>query len=588
MSAESVGSTRLVVERDVACPMRDGTILRADVYRPESGSHPTLVTRTPYSKDHPLSVTNLMFPPVVAAERGYAVVVQDVRGRFRSDGRWEPFRCEADDGYDTVEWAARQGWSTGEVGLYGSSYMGVTTLQAVAAAPPSLRTAIAYLTGGNYQDGWVHTGQALELLFNLRWTAGQALPELHRFGYSEDQLERAKARLRWILDEPDSAMRFTPLADIFEPLESAASYWREWLRRPTYDEYWQSVDLTRSLVDVEIPVLNIAGWYDGFLGGQLEVHDLLTRTEADGAPRSTPAHELVIGPWDHESYQGMRPNAAGDAFFGPDAVSGAAGLGERILGWFDRWLGGDAPPRERRAPVQYFHMGPHKWCDADAWPPPGPGTTLFLASGGSANTREGDGRLTAAPEGVGAVDSYLYDPHDPVPTVGGRHLGYGYGRAGVQDQSAVELRPDVLCYTGPLLTSTLDVIGPVRLVLHVRSSARYTDFTAKLVDVRPDGYCANVVESILRVGPDVGDLDGDEPVRIEIDLWDTAYRFDIGHRVRVELSSSNFPKFDRNGNVAAVPSSSSEDDWCSAVQHVHTGPRHPSALHLGLQREKEL
>jgi putative CocE/NonD family hydrolase len=592
MSAESTSSGTLVVERDVACPMRDGAILRADVYRPASGSHPTLITRTPYSKDHPLSVTNLMFPPVVAAERGYAVVVQDVRGRFKSDGFWEPLRCEARDGYDTVEWAARQPWSTGDVGLYGSSYMGVTTLQAVAASPPSLRTAVAYLTGGNYQDGWVYTGNALELLFNLRWAAGQALPELHRFGYSDDQLERARARLRWILDRPDDAMTFTPLEEIFEPLESAASYWREWLRHARYDEYWQSVDLTTSLSDVEIPVLNIAGWYDGFLGGQLKVHALLTGFGAgedmDGAATGKPAHELVIGPWDHESYQGMRPNAAGDAFFGPEAVSGAAGLSERILGWFDTWLRSDAPQQPSRAPVRYFHMGPDQWREAATWPPPAPGTSLYLTSAGSANTREGDGRLVVEPAGVDSVDSYLYDPHHPVPTVGGRHLGYGYGRAGVQDQSKVELRPDVLCYTGPLLTDPLDVIGPVRLLLHVRSSAKYTDFTAKLVDVRPDSYCANVAEGIRRIGDDDGDLRGDEPVRVEIDLWDTAYRFAPGHRIRVEVSSSNFPKFDRNGNVVPVPSSSSQDHWKPAVQHVHSGPRHPSVLVLGTPAGMEL
>jgi putative CocE/NonD family hydrolase len=589
MSAEY--AHRVVVERDVACPMRDGTILRADVYRPESGSHPTLVTRTPYSKDNPLSVTNLMFVPLVAAERGFVVVVQDVRGRFKSDGFWEPILCEGDDGYDMVEWAAQQEWSTGDVGIFGSSYMGATALQALATAPPHLRTAVAYLTGGNYQDGWVYTGNALELLFNLRWTAGQTLAELHRFDFSGAELESARARLRWILDDPDRAMRFTPLEDIFEPLERAVPYWREWLSHPRYDEFWESVDLTKSLAGVDVPVLNIAGWYDGFLGGQLKVYDVLTgRNDSDGArvAGARSAHELDIGPWDHESYQGMRPNFAGDAFFGPEAVSGAAGLSERILGWFDRWLRPDVPQPASSAPVRYFHMGPHQWREAPAWPPPGAGTSLFLTSGGSANSRKGDGRLHAEPGQVEIVDSYVHDPRNPVPTAGGRHLGYGYGRAGVQDQSTIELRPDVLCYTTPQLTAPLDVIGPVRLRLHVRSSAQYTDFTAKLVDVRPDGYCANVAEGILRIGAGGGDLRGEEPVAIEVDLWDTAYRFEPGHQVRLEVSSSNFPKFDRNGNVTPVPSSSAEHDWQPAVQRIHSGPRYPSVLRLGTLPEKEL
>jgi uncharacterized protein len=566
---------RVIVDRHVECEMRDGTILRADVYRPDDESRPVLVHRIPYNRQNPMSLTNSMFPPMLAASRGYAVVVQDTRGRFGSDGRFQPFSQEGDDGYDTIEWAANQPWSNGKVGIYGSSYMGVTSLQAVAAAPPHLVTAIAYLTGGNYQDGWVYTGGAFEWLFNLRWAAGPAASELHRLGADEESAQTMRRRLEWIVHEPEEALWHTPTSDVFGEAGEAIPFWGEWMENPEYGPYWEAVDLTRSLVGSTIPTLNVAGWYDPFLFGQLQTWRALR--QEGGADVG---HELMIGPWDHEAYQSVRSNAAGDRFFGPTAVGGASGLGRVFLGWFDRHLKG-TPAEAESAPVRFFHMGPDHWAPAAAWPPTNQGSTLYLRSGGAANTRRGDGLLNAAPPDEDTVDSYLYDPHHPVPTRGGRHLGFRYGRAGVQDQSDVELRDDVLVFTGASLTEPLDVVGAVRLVLHVRSSSPTTDFTAKLVDVAPDGYCANVAEGIRRVSETDGDLRGEGPLEVSIDLWDTAYRFDTGHRVRLEVSSSNFPRFDRNGNVPGNPSTIPESEWVIAAQQVWSGPKFPARLMLG-------
>ena len=564
---------RVIVDRHVECEMRDGTILRADVYRPDDEPRPVLVHRIPYNRQNPMSLTNSMFPPMVAASRGYAVVVQDTRGRFGSDGFFQPFTQEGDDGYDTIEWAAGQPWSNGKVGIYGSSYMGVTALQAVAAAPPHLETAIAYLTGGNYHNGWVYTGGAFEWLFNLRWAAGPAASELHRLGNDDERDLAIRSRLEWIVHEPDEALWHTPIEGVFGEAVEAIPFWREWMENSEYGPYWETVDLTRSLVGTTVPTLNVAGWYDPFLLGQLQVWEALRQEEGV-------AHELMIGPWDHEAYQSVRSNAAGDRFFGPTANGGASGLAGKFLGWFDRHLGG-VPVEAEPDRVRYFHMGPDTWSTASTWPPEPEVRTLYLGSGGAANSRRGDGLLSLDPAGQDVVDSYIYDPHDPVPTRGGRHLGFRYGPAGVQDQADLELRDDVLVYTGPLLTEPVDAVGAVHLIIHVRSSAATTDFTAKLVDVSPDGYCANVAEGIVRVTVSDGDLTGPDPLSVDIDLWDTAYRFDTGHRIRVEISSSNFPRFDRNGNIAGSPSSTSESEWVSAVQQIWTGPLHPSRLLVG-------
>lgn len=570
---------RVIIERDVLTPMSDGTSLRADVYRPDDDHpHPTLVMRTPYGKDHPMGVTNLILRPVNAVESGFAVVVQDTRGRFASAGEWRPL-AEADDTSDTVEWAAGQEWSTGRVGLYGSSYMGVSVQQGAATQPASLRAAVAYLTGSDYHDGWVYSGGALELLFNLRWTVGQALAEVWRI---EDQELRSQAlrRLQWLADHPMSAMQATPLVEALGAGDAIAPYWRSWLTHPDYDELWAAVDTLPGLARTSVPVLNIAGWYDGFLPGQLRAHAALTAGPGTG-------HRLIIGPWDHESYQGMRPDFAGEAHFGRAATSGTAGLEPTVLSWFEHWLTEDpaADPATRAAvpgsPVRYFHIGPHRWVDTEQWPPTkATTTTWYLTSEGGARSAAGDGQLSRTAPPIARIDSYLHDPGDPVPTVGGRHLGYWYGRAGVVDQSTREKRSDVLVYTSDELAEDLDVLGPVTLDLVVGSTVAYTDFIATLVDVHPDGYCANVTEGVRRVTDPQSGI-ATTPVQLTIDMAHTAYRFHQGHRVRLDICSSNFPRFDRNGGVGPNPALTDASDWVTSLQSVYHGPEHPSALHLG-------
>lgn len=576
-------STSLTVERDLLIPMRDGVKLATDIYRPAAaGRYPVLVHRTPYSKDDWWVVGTLMFSPVAAVERGYVVVVQDSRGRFKSEGEWVPFFCEGSDGYDTVEWAAAQPWSDGRVGIYGSSYNGVTTIQALVAAPPHLKACVSYMTGANYHQGWVYSGGAFELAFNLWWALHQGWDTVSRLGLNEPELEQMLARLTLGVTEPREAIRHLP--QLNHPLFQGgiARYYDEWLAHPKYDGYWEQVDAVAHAVNIKVPVLQISCWYDGFLKGHLDLNEAL-KSHPDRRVRDT--HEFVIGPWEHMSYLGVRKSAAGEREFGPAAVSGPTMVAPLALEWFDRWVAEKqtAAPGAKR--VRYFVMGSNAWHEADAWPPPHTATRYYLRSGGRANTRCGDGVLETEAPGNEPADSYVYDPASPVPTAGGRSMAPSLCPAGVQDQAEVEQRDDVLVYTAPRLTVPLTIAGPVSVALFASSSAPDTDFTGKLVDVQPDGYCAGIAEGIIRARYRNGMdrevlLTPGEVVELSIDLLAVAHTFQTGHRVRLEISSSNFPKYDRNLNVAAPLAAVSAADMRRAAQQVFHERRRASYITL--------
>ena len=536
----------IIIERNVDCPMRDGTILRGDLYRRADGAPgPALVHRTPYGKMHPTYVTSLMIHPFDAVERGYALYVQDVRGRFTSDGEWTPFHCEKDDGYDTIEWAAMQSWCNGKVGIYGSSYMGVTAGQALAARPPHLGAAALYLTGTNYYDGFVYSGGAFELVFMMRWFAAQALDTLKRGVLQGEALDAARDRLMWIIDNPAEASKFRPLIDVFGPADPLLPHWKAILSHPDYDDFWKSVNPNDAIAQSRAPVLNIAGWYDGFLKGHLDVHAAIAGARRSGKP--SPVEHFMIGPWDHESYISLRPSSAGDAFFGSVALGGQPGLGQTILGWFDRWLKGDEiPDAARDSGVRYFVMGANEWRKSADWPPSSSIQRTYFLSGGPANSSAGQGLLQTPSPGAVTVDRFIHDPANPVQTVGGRHLGYWHGHAGVLNQSVVETRHDVLVYTTPPLDEPITITGSVEAELFVRCTAKSADFALKLVDVRPDGYCANIVDGIRRVRWDEApDAEG-QAKRVTVELWDTAYVVPAGNRLRLEIAGSNSPRFDIN------------------------------------------
>lgn len=298
----------------------------------------------------------------------------------------------------------------------------------------------------------------------------------------------------------------------------------------------------------------------------------------------------MVGPWDHEAYLSLGLSRAGQRDFGPSAIGGPTLVSELALQWFDHWLAGKETPLMDTRPVRYFMMGSNAWREADTWPPASTPTQWYLRSGGRANTRHGDGALTLEPPDAEPADSYRYDPADPVPSLGGRTLHPNLGPGGVQDQATLEEREDVLVYTSARLTTPLAVAGPVSVTLFAASSARDTDFTAKLVDVEPDGYCANIAEGIIRARHRSGEppeelLEPGEVTEFGIDLWDVAHLFRAGHRVRVEISSSNFPRFDRNLNTAVSPELAGPGDLQVADQQIWHDKDHPSRLALPVLHE---
>ena len=530
----------MLVERDVAVPMRDGVVLRADVYRPEGAAAvPAVVGRTPYDKRLALTPPSILDPERAVAE-GFALVCQDVRGQHASDGDFGPFKTEGTDGYDTVEWVAAQPWCSGAVGMAGRSYTAATQWLAAAERPPHLRAIVPVVTGSDFYNGWVYQGGAFQLGFNLFWV---------------HLMTAAKGRASL-----DDQFRHLPLAEA--PLLDAGGagrFYREWLAHPTDDEHWSSLSINRRYENVDVPALNVGGWYDIFLRGTLENFTRL-REEA-GSERARSGVRLVVGPWAHGSTYGAYPDHAFDAFDGGDA-----NLDELAVRFFQTHLAGG--PEDPEPPVRIFVMGQNRWRDEDAWP-------LARAREERWFVRSGGG-LSPEPPGEETPDEYVYDPRDPAPTVGGpTSLPASFMRtnSGPLDQRKVEEREDVLVYTSEPLERDLEVTGPLTVSLHAATSAPDTDFVAKLCDVAPDGFSTILAEGVLRARFREG---FDRPRRVEpgatheyrIDLVATSNVFRAGHRIRVAVTSSSFPRFDRNPNTGNDLGADGPDDLRTARQTI--------------------
>ena len=567
------------VERNVAIPMRDGTVLRADIFRPEpEGNYPALLTRTPYNK----AMGNLAYgwlQPIRPASEGYVVVVQDVRGRFESDGKFHPFHQEIDDGFDTVEWCARQPWSNGRVGMYGISYLGATQWLAAASQAPNLQCIFPGLTGSDYYDGWTYRGGAFELGFNLTWAALLlGLPEVPRLGLEAAEMQAAMGALAPVAGNPFPALNHLPIADA-PPFANAkvANYYREWLDHPTRDEYWEPVTIERAHPRIHTPAYNLGGWYDLFIRGTLRNYSGMKANGATAVARE--GQKLIVGPWSHGA---TLTAMVGSRVFG---ASSQVLLEDLHMRWFDRWLkdrdtGIDAEPA-----VRVFTKGVNRWGKYSDWPPPAAKPTrCYLHSNGSAATVHGDGVLSTEGPGAERPDNFVYDPLNPCPTVGGALFPYPLEvPPGPFDQEEVERRPDVLCYTTAPLDRDIQVTGTVDVTLWVTSSAPDTDFTAKLVDVFPDGTAINLTDGIIRAryrgGFERGEpLQAGVPAEVRIDLAGTSNVFEKGHRIRLEVSSSNFPRFDRNTNTGA--NIATDRDIQLAVNTVFHDERRPSWMTL--------
>lgn len=560
---------------DLEIAMRDGTILRADLYRPDDDlPYPVVLARTPYSKQ-------LADPPrpwLRFAAAGYAVVVQDCRGCFRSEGQFAPFENETADGYDTIEWIAAQPWSTGRIGMYGTSYLGATQWLAAVGAPPHLTTIIPAFTASDYHDGWIYQGGALLHSFALGWALPFALRDAGRLDAPEAVRKRAAADLLEAIEHVRERLRRRPLVEVPElDRHGLAPYYREWLEHPEAGPFWERWSIEARHAQVVIPVLAFGGWYDMFLGGT--IRNFLGMRQHGGSVIARGHQRVVIGGWQHgKPLFGPNPDPAFDfgaalTAFDHEALS---------LRWLDHWLKDVDNGVEDEPPVKLFTLGANTWRDADGWPLAGTEfVPYYLHSAGGANTTAGDGRLDREPPEQEPADFYLYDPRHPVPSHGGALFGTG----GARDQGPVETNPAVLVYSSELLTEELEVTGPVTLTLYAASSARDTDFVAKLVDVYPDGRAMNLAENVVRARFRNSPRDPSplEPGRVEkyrIDLYGISNLFKAGHRIRLEVSSSSFPRFDPNPNTGAEIAR--EREPVPALQTVHHDAGRASHLVLPL------
>ena len=438
-----MGRVSMTVDRDVEASMRDGTLLRADVYRPATGGpFPTLLMRTPYDRSLPMAVGAIP-DPLTATARGYAVVIQDTRGRYGSDGEFVPFIHEADDGHDTVEWAAAQPWCDGNVGMYGASYVGYTQWMAASQRPPHLRAIAPVVATSDLHDFWIYEGGALSLWFDV-WRLTASL--------GGDLLERRRpgdaARSARLVRATDHLGDHVPMAQGMVPehfldAESAHIY-RTWLDHPERDDHWRALSPREAHQRIDIPVFDTAGWFDVFLGGSLANHAGMTTSGGSAVART--GSRLIVGPWRHG--QPLAADPAGGVTFGLDSTAPGIELAELQLRFFDRWLRGlEAPPVEMNPPVRLFIMGEDRWRAEEAWPLARAVPTPFhLRSAGHANSLAGDGRLDLVPPGPDEpADTFIADPTDPVPTLGGNLCCWQLvNDPGSFDQQAVEARSDVL------------------------------------------------------------------------------------------------------------------------------------------------
>jgi putative CocE/NonD family hydrolase len=569
---------RVVMEKDVAMRTRDGVTLRADVYRPDaSGKFPVLVVRTPYDKSAGMAATEKdYFPP-----RGYVVVMQDTRGRHASDGEFTPFVNEGRDGYDAIEWAAGLPWSNGEVGTVGQSYMGLVQYFAAPERPPHLRAMSPVSGPVTYFENFTYRRGAFELGWVLAYFTFMARDTLMRKGLYEQE----RAKLDSFVSYPDipmaplkrDAYKHLPLADWGERLKNGAPYLADYIRNSSYGPFWAGTDLRTRFNQIDVPMLHVGSWYDVFQYDTLTMFNGMR--EHAMTQRARRGQRLLMGPWAHLlPYAVPTSKGTGEIDFGPEA---AIELHAAHLRWFDHFLKNADNGVLDEAPIRLFVMGENRWRDENEWPLARTRyTDVFLRSGGHANSLSGDGVLSFAQPGDEQPDRYVYDPNDPVPTRGGNTLGI---RSGVYDQTEVEKRDDVLVYTGDVLTKDLEVTGPITLKLHAASSARDTDFTAKLVDVRPDNYPQNLAGGIVRArfreslsAPSL--ISPDKVYEYTVDLWSTSHVFKAGHRIRLEVSSSNFPNFDRNPNTGHDFGADAE--VVAARQTVFHDGRYPSHLIL--------
>jgi putative CocE/NonD family hydrolase len=560
---------RVRIDNDVRVPMRDGVTLSVDIYRPDAtGRFPAILIRTPYNNNTDVAVAQGKW----FASRGYVVVQGDVRGKFDSSGDFYPFRNEPNDGFDTDEWIGQHPWFNGKLGTLGGSYVGFTQWSQAIRGSKYLTAMAPTVTTPDIYGNWFYTNGAFNYAFALSWGAVSIDGRVAQYTPAYD----------W-----ESVYPHLPIADSPAAAGHRAPHYHDWVSHPTRDTLWSTLSHETEYDSVAVPIFSVDGWYDIFLRGALQ--DQLAVQKQGKTDTARRGKHILIGPWVHGT--GHRNNVAPGQAADPNATDfGAAAevdLQKVYLRWFDYWLKGIDNGVATEPPVTIFVMGENYWRSEREWPLARTQyTNYYIGSGGRANSLLGDGTLsTTAPAARAAErDTFTYDPAKPVPTLGGNVCCAAQVPSGPWDQRAAERRDDVLVFTSDALTQAVEVTGPITMTLYASTTARDTDWTAKLVDVAPDGFARNVQDGIVRAryrggkGTPPSLVEAGRVYEYSIDMWATSNTFLPGHRIRLEVSSSNFPRFDRNLNTGDDPATGTRIE--RATQTVFHSAQYPSHLVL--------
>ena len=566
-SAAPMQAAAVKVEKNVAATMRDGVRLRADITRPESTEKvPVILVRTPYNKDRYAEYSPF---PRLGAERGYAVIVQDVRGRYASEGVFSPYVVDLNDGYDSVEWAAALPFSNGKVGMQGCSYLGAVQWQAAVMNPPHLVAIFPQCTFASGRHFFFFSG-AFDMSW-ISWLNGR-LPDMkQRRGMTGAEASEEEADRQWSAHKWDW-MSFLPLKK-FPLLKDFCPYYYEWLDHPDDSPFWDFADVEKRHGEVSVPAYSFTGWFDDGYGQPGAIRNFLGMRRNGRTDQARQGQKLIIGPWTH-----CNPRSkAGDMDFGPEA---AVDVGALVLRWFDHWLKGVDNGIMREPPIRYFVMGENVWKSGSEWPPAGAvPTSFYFSSRGAANSLYGHGTLSLSKPEAQEPDRYTYDPANPV-------TDHFFERPGPHDNRPFEARNDVLVYTSEPLSEDMEVTGDIQAELWAASSAKDTDFVVKVTDVHPSGLSQNItppLSGIVRAryrdsesSPSL--LDPGRVYRFAIDSMSTSHVFKKGHKIRVWISSSLFPHIDRNLNTGHAFGEDAE--MVPAAQAVYHDPGHPSRVIL--------
>ncbi|SFL59400.1 hypothetical protein SAMN04487943_102367 [Gracilibacillus orientalis] len=562
---------QVMVEKEVPCTLRDGVTLYANIYRPQaSGDYPVLLSRLPYNKNLP-DFSHRWIDPIRTAMQGYIIIIQDVRGRFSSEGEFEPFAQEVEDGYDTVEWAASLPYSNGKVGMFGLSYYAFTQLYALVEQPSALKAIFPAMTGNIFKEPFGENG-VLSLASSETWMLDSVAPDYLKRKLSREEYTEAIKELTNDLNQIEEWHDYKPIKELPAVMKHPVLHdiYRKYIDQE-FNKRAMTQTVAKNVSDfLDMPAYHLAGWYDNFLNQTLMNYEQMCAYN--------PNQKLIIGPWGH----GMVGSDLGERSFGVNSsaysIDGKDDLTSLHIKWFNHWLKEDNDTlQDGEDPVKVFVMGVNEWRSEKEWPLQRTEyTNYYFHSDGQANNRSG--RLTTSTPTDEPSDQFTHDPANPVPTKGGGTLFYNGRNAGPRDQRAIEQREDVVVYTSPPLEESLEVTGSAKVMLWASTDAVNTDFTAKLVDVFPDGTAYNLADGIVRAKYQNGGSLSGEMICYEIDLSPTSNVFLPGHSIRIDMASSDFPRYDVNPNTGETTLNTVE--MVKAKQTVFHQAEYPSHVIL--------